>query len=200
MSRAHRIGQKKKVNIYRLVTKNSVEENIVERAKQKLVLDHLVIQRMDTTGKTVLSKTAISNPKIPFDNTDFNMILKFGAEELFREKENDENELEKVDIDDVLSAAEMRECDNIETGNELLNSFKYTNFAYDEEKDLAMLNTNNAGKPSTSAANNIEEIANRAWEEIIPKEELDKIREEQRKRAEEEANLGPRQRVKVRTL
>jgi hypothetical protein len=29
---------------------------------------------------------------------------------------------------------------------------------------------------------------------------LDKIREEQRKRAEEEANLGPRQRVKVRTL
>lgn len=43
------------VNIYRLVTKNSVEEDIIERAKKKMVLDHLVIQRMDTTGRTVLS-------------------------------------------------------------------------------------------------------------------------------------------------
>lgn len=42
------------VNIYRLVTKGSVEEDILERAKKKMVLDHLVIQRMDTTGKTVL--------------------------------------------------------------------------------------------------------------------------------------------------
>lgn len=42
------------VNIYRLVTKGSVEEEIIERAKKKMVLDHLVIQRMDTTGKTVL--------------------------------------------------------------------------------------------------------------------------------------------------
>ena len=46
------------VNIYRLVTRNSVEEDIVERAKRKMVLDHLVIQRMDTTGRTVLSRTA----------------------------------------------------------------------------------------------------------------------------------------------
>lgn len=100
------------VNIYRLVTKNSVEENIVEKAKQKLVLDHLVIQRMDTTGKTVLSKTAVSNTKIPFDKNDLNAILKFGAEELFREKDGEEQELE-VDIDDILSGAETRECDNV---------------------------------------------------------------------------------------
>lgn len=33
--RAHRIGQKKKVHVYRLVTKNSVEERILRRAKQK---------------------------------------------------------------------------------------------------------------------------------------------------------------------
>ena len=46
------------VNIYRLVTKGSVEEDIIERAKKKMVLDHLVIQRMDTTGKTVLDTGA----------------------------------------------------------------------------------------------------------------------------------------------
>ena len=44
------------VNIYRLVTKCSVEEDIVERAKRKMILDHLVIQKMDTTGRTVLSR------------------------------------------------------------------------------------------------------------------------------------------------
>lgn len=46
------------VNIYRLVTKGTVEEEIIERAKKKMVLDHLVIQRMDTTGRTVLDNTS----------------------------------------------------------------------------------------------------------------------------------------------
>lgn len=45
-----------KVNIYRLVTKNSVEEDIIERAKKKMILDHLVIQKMDTSGRMVLQK------------------------------------------------------------------------------------------------------------------------------------------------
>lgn len=85
-ARAHRIGQKKQasqrrrlhlpqrsvqvispqsnvrsfpqVNIYRLVTKGTVEEDIIERAKKKMVLDHLVIQRMDTTGRTVLDSNS----------------------------------------------------------------------------------------------------------------------------------------------
>lgn len=50
MSRAHRIGQKSHVNIYRLLTMGSVEEDILERAKRKMVLDHVIIQRMDTSG------------------------------------------------------------------------------------------------------------------------------------------------------
>lgn len=51
MSRAHRIGQTETVNIYRFLTSGSVEEEILERAKRKMVLDHLVIQRMDTSGE-----------------------------------------------------------------------------------------------------------------------------------------------------
>ena len=51
-ARAHRIGQKRQVSIYRLVTKGSVEEDIILRAKKRVVLDHLVLQRMDTTGET----------------------------------------------------------------------------------------------------------------------------------------------------
>lgn len=52
------------VNIYRLVTKGSVEEDIIERAKKKMVLDHLVIQRMDTTGKTVLHTGAAPSRQV----------------------------------------------------------------------------------------------------------------------------------------
>jgi len=43
--RAHRIGQKRPVNIYRFVTEETVEEKIVERAESKLYLDALVIQQ-----------------------------------------------------------------------------------------------------------------------------------------------------------
>lgn len=50
------------MSVYRLVTKNSVEEDIVERAKKKMVLDHLVIQRMDTSGRTVLDGSGFNNP------------------------------------------------------------------------------------------------------------------------------------------
>lgn len=53
------------VNIYRLVTKGSVEEDILERAKKKMVLDHLVIQRMDTTGKTVLHTGSAPSRYLP---------------------------------------------------------------------------------------------------------------------------------------
>ena len=49
--RAHRIGQKKTVNIYRLVTEGTVEEMIVERAKLKLRLDTLVIQQVENLSR-----------------------------------------------------------------------------------------------------------------------------------------------------
>jgi chromodomain-helicase-DNA-binding protein 1 len=62
---------------------------------------------MDTSGKTILSKNAIqSSSKIPFDKTELTSILKFGAAELFNEKE-DSQELD-FDIDEILNRAETR--------------------------------------------------------------------------------------------
>ena len=40
MSRAHRIGQTETVNIYRFLTSGTVEEDILERAKQKVLDKH----------------------------------------------------------------------------------------------------------------------------------------------------------------
>jgi len=51
-----------------------------------MVLDHLVIQRMDTSGKTMLFKntTPSSTTNNPFNKDELAAILKFGAEELFQ--------------------------------------------------------------------------------------------------------------------
>ncbi|CAG2209153.1 Coiled-coil domain-containing protein 13 [Mytilus edulis] len=91
------------VSVYRLVTKNSVEEDIVERAKRKMVLDHLIIQRMDTTGRTVLNKNQVPSRR------------------LFKEDEENEEE-PQVDIDDIFNRAETRESEQPMLGDELLSS------------------------------------------------------------------------------
>ena len=54
--RAHRIGQKKEVHVYRLVTEGTVEEQIVERDQMRLRLDALVIQQGRLREKDKLSK------------------------------------------------------------------------------------------------------------------------------------------------
>ena len=36
------------------------EEDILERAKKKMILDHLVIQRMDTSGAAALKVSCLS--------------------------------------------------------------------------------------------------------------------------------------------
>eukprot|EP00468_Gymnochlora_sp_CCMP2014_P004817 CAMPEP_0167745682 /NCGR_PEP_ID=MMETSP0110_2-20121227/3288_1 /TAXON_ID=629695 /ORGANISM="Gymnochlora sp., Strain CCMP2014" /LENGTH=2323 /DNA_ID=CAMNT_0007630353 /DNA_START=280 /DNA_END=7251 /DNA_ORIENTATION=- len=99
-ARCHRIGQRNIVNTYRLVTKDTVEEEIVERAKNKMILDHLVIQRMDTSGKDRLKKNfskesshpssasrgATSMKKSSLSVKELSRILKFGARRLFMKK------------------------------------------------------------------------------------------------------------------
>ncbi|KAF5841595.1 P-loop containing nucleoside triphosphate hydrolase protein [Dunaliella salina] len=45
MDRAHRIGQKKEVQVFRLCIENSIEEKVIEKAYKKLRLDALVIQQ-----------------------------------------------------------------------------------------------------------------------------------------------------------
>lgn len=45
IDRAHRIGQKREVTIYRFVTQGAIEEVIVRRAAKKLKLDNLIMQK-----------------------------------------------------------------------------------------------------------------------------------------------------------
>ncbi|KRT86668.1 helicase [Oryctes borbonicus] len=185
-ARAHRIGQKNQVNIYRLVTARSVEEEIVERAKQKMVLDHLVIQRMDTTGRTVLDKKGSSNNN-PFNKEDLTAILKFGAEELFKD-EDDKDEDPNCDIDEILRRAETRDDAPTMVGDELLSAFKVANFAaFDEDTE-----------PSPDPVGADDE--SKDWDEIIPEKLRKKVEEEERNKEMEDLYLPPRSRKTLQQI
>ena len=66
-----------------------------------MVLDHLVIQSMDTTGKTVIGGGIPDSKKgaTPFNKSELNMILKFGAEDLFKMDETQEDQEKELDLD-----------------------------------------------------------------------------------------------------
>ncbi|XP_032906024.1 chromodomain-helicase-DNA-binding protein 2 isoform X7 [Amblyraja radiata] len=176
-ARAHRIGQKKQVNIYRLVTKGTVEEDIIERAKKKMVLDHLVIQRMDTTGRTVLDSSARPSHSTPFNKEELSAILKFGAEELFKEAEGEESEPQEMDIDEILRLAETRENEqSVSPTDELLSQFKVANFTTMENQP------------------EVDEKQIKEWDDIIPGEQRKKIEEEARQKELEDIYMLPRSR------
>ena len=152
MSRAHRIGQKDIVNIYRLVTSGSVEEDILERAKRKMVLDHVVIQRMDTSGRTILDPNqgaaATSAGARMFKKDELAAILKFGAEDLFKEEQEQGEQptaaapaagggmMTDEDLDAILERAEVveqREGEGTGGASDLLASFNVATFKADED-------------------------------------------------------------------
>ncbi|KAF8848864.1 hypothetical protein BDZ45DRAFT_810423 [Acephala macrosclerotiorum] len=93
--RAHRIGQKNEVRILRLISSNSVEEKILERAKYKLDMDGKVIQagRFDNKSSEtdrdamlrVMLETADAAESLEqeeMDDEDLNMILARSDDEL----------------------------------------------------------------------------------------------------------------------
>ena len=88
-----------------------MEEDILQRAKQKMVLDHLVIQRMDTSGRTVLDASGANTAKKMFGKDELAAILRFGAEELFKEdehkREQKQDQMLNEDLESILARAEV---------------------------------------------------------------------------------------------
>lgn len=157
MARAHRIGQKKHVSVYRFVSKDTIEEQVLERARRKMILEYAVIS-LGITDKSHL-KDAKKNTDP--SGSELSEILKFGAVNMFKANDN-QKKLENMDLDDVLNVAE----DHVTTpdlgeshlgGEEFLKQFEVTDYK-----------------------------AEYTWDDIIPEDELSKIKEEERKKEEDE--------------
>uniref|UniRef100_A0A8C8A822 Chromodomain helicase DNA binding protein 4a n=1 Tax=Oryzias sinensis TaxID=183150 RepID=A0A8C8A822_9TELE len=150
-SRAHRIGQNKKVMIYRFVTKASVEERITQVAKKKMMLTHLVVRPGLGSKTGSMSKQELDD------------ILKFGTEELFKDEGEGEDGSVQTDGKDgegASSAGENKEEDSsiihyddkaidrlldrnqdatddteLQSMNEYLSSFKVAQYVVKDEEE-----------------------------------------------------------------
>uniref|UniRef100_A0A8B9MLI3 Chromodomain helicase DNA binding protein 5 n=1 Tax=Accipiter nisus TaxID=211598 RepID=A0A8B9MLI3_9AVES len=130
-SRAHRIGQNKKVMIYRFVTRASVEERITQVAKRKMMLTHLVV-------RPGLGSKSGSMTKQELDD-----ILKFGTEELFKDDvEGDNKDVDDSSVIHYDDAAISKLLDRnqdatddteLQNMNEYLSSFKVAQYVVREE-------------------------------------------------------------------
>ncbi|KAF2272566.1 uncharacterized protein EI97DRAFT_452925 [Westerdykella ornata] len=162
MARAHRIGQQKPVTVYRLVSKDTIEEEILERARNKRMLEFITIQRgvTDRQQKEFNDKLNRAAGE-PNSADDINQILKRRGQKMFEQSGN-QKKLEELDIDSLLANAEEHKTEQAagltsDGGEEFLKNFEYTDVKIDLE-----------------------------WDDIIPKDELDVVKAEIQHRKEEE--------------
>ncbi|KAG6854234.1 hypothetical protein C0991_009252 [Blastosporella zonata] len=73
IARAYRFGQQKTCLVFKLMVKDSAEERIMQVGKKKLVLDHLIVQKMDDEDSA---------------GEDVQSILTYGAQTLFNSEES----------------------------------------------------------------------------------------------------------------
>jgi len=121
MDRAHRIGQKKQVRVFRFITEKTVEERIIEKAEMKLRLDSVVIQqgRLSEAQKSLGKDEMLS-------------MIRHGAHEIIAGKDaliTDE------DIDTILAKAEAR-TDELNKKLDKVTESNLRSFAMDNTKSI----------------------------------------------------------------
>ena len=93
MDRAHRIGQKKEVQVFRFCTENSIEEKVIEKAYKKLRLDALVIQQGRLTD----------NAAAKVNKEDLLSMVRYGAELVFS---SEASNITDADIEAIITKGE----------------------------------------------------------------------------------------------
>lgn len=169
MARAHRIGQKRPVNIYRLVSKETVEEEVLERARNKLLLEYLTIQAGVTDDGKAAFKEKMDHKGIrtegPSSSEDIQLVLKMRSSKMFEQSGNQER-LEQLDIDSILENAEI-------TKTKVDDKINLSSGGIDWDSFMQITDVK------------VDDI-NLDWDQIIPAEKLAEIKAEEKDRQHEE--------------
>ncbi|PYH46782.1 putative chromatin remodeling complex subunit (Chd3) [Aspergillus saccharolyticus JOP 1030-1] len=95
LSRAHRIGQANKVLVFQLMTRSSAEEKIMQIGKKKMVLDHVLIDRMvaeEDNGQELES------------------VLRHGAQALFNDDDSGDVRYDSESVDKLLDRSQAEQA------------------------------------------------------------------------------------------
>lgn len=170
MARAHRLGQTNKVMIYRLVTRGTIEERMMQMTKKKMVLEHLVVGKLKTQN---------------INQEELDDIIRYGSKELFADEDDEAGKSRQIHYDD---AAIDRLLDREQVGDEeatlddeeedgFLKAFKVANFEYiDEAEAAAQKEARRAMEENKKSTNNSDRTS--YWEELLrDKYEVHKIEE-----------------------
>jgi len=167
----------------------------LQRAKNKMVLDHLVIQTMgDGSSRSEFAQQLQGG--IDYKREELAAVLRFGAKDLFEEDEKRSMEqhaksIEQMNIDDILARAETRTEETSSAGGDLLNAFKVANFSVDQPElsdiehtkegdgSSSVKNVNidnstvsNGKTPETNKQPSSMEDESKFWSHVIPKEAI----------------------------
>ena len=147
LSRAHRIGQKKKVLVFQLTTRNTAEEKIMQIGKKKMALDHVLIEQMDAEDDAGM---------------DLESILKYGTEALFKDDDTQDIHYDSFSVDRLLdrSQIENTKADNDDSAE---SQFSFAR-VWANDKGVLEDNLGNADGPET-------EVDPSIWENILKERE-----------------------------
>lgn len=172
LSRAHRIGQKNKVLVFQLMTRGSVEEKIMQIGKKKMVLDHVLIDRMVAEED---------------DGRDLDSILRHGAQALFNDDDSGDVQYDSESVDKLLDRSQEEQAKTPD------KSAPESQFSF--ARVWANDNQNLEGQLQDSDTGEDPAINNTLWEKILQEREQ-AAAEEARKRAET-LGRGKRKRAAV---
>ncbi|KFY94121.1 hypothetical protein V498_04047 [Pseudogymnoascus sp. VKM F-4517 (FW-2822)] len=154
LSRAHRIGQKNKVLVFQLMTKDSAEEKIVQIGRKKMALDHALIETMDEDDDA---------------GVDLQTILQHGATALFEDNDQNDIRYDSASVDKLLDRTQM-ETTNTGDDKSAESQFSYARIWANDSGALQ----DDVGDPDSEEPTPNTDF----WEKILREREAEAAREE----------------------
>ena len=128
-ARCHRIGQAKAVKVYRLITRNSYEREMFDKASLKLGLDKAVLQSSQLGANR---GDALAQQQAALSKTDIEELLRKGAYGALMDDDTAADQFCTEDIDQILQRRTQTE--HIEVG-EKGSTFSKASFAATGTRD-----------------------------------------------------------------